>query len=215
MPVTAKQLIDELRQTQLGDIEGITWTSQIMLRALNSALRILTIMRPDVSAVAATIPLVAGTRQFIPVDGLRLLNVIRNIKSDGSTAGQTIRLVQMEELDLIPNWHQIIGRVVVHYCYDPRVPRQFYVYPPVPKGQFIDIVYSKELTEITSDHLNLPLPVDSSYVQPLQELIMFKLFSGDNEQDRQGSTHFQTALSMLGIKAQSEQDDSPASKASI
>lgn len=215
MPVTAKQLIDELRETQLGDIEGITWSTPSLLRALNAALRMLVVMRPDVSSVSATVALIAGTRQNIPADGLRLLKVIRNIKSDGVTAGQTVRLVQMEELDLIPNWHQAIGSVVVHYCYDPRVPREFYVYPPVPAGQFIDIDYSQELTEVTVATLENALPVDVTYIQPLQELMLFKLFSGDSQQDRDGNMHFQAALGMLGIKAKSEQEDSPASKASV
>lgn len=208
---TVDKLLTDLRMTQLNDVDKTTWSDPVLLIALNSALSMLTLMRPDASYKVATVSLVAGTRQYLPADGLRLLNVVRNINSD-SSIGRAISLVAIEDLDLKPNWHLMTGSTVVHYCFDPRMPKQYYIYPAVPAATKLEIEYSRNIPELTEDDLDAPMPVDSVYNQPLQELMLFKLLSGDSSQGNTGQAHMAAAMGLLQVKGSSDQSTDPAVK---
>ena len=109
---TSQDLINELRMTQLNDPDATTWSDTLMIIALNQALKTLVLVRPDATAKIATITLKEGSRQFIPIDGVRLLSVVRNINSD-NTIGIAVRLVQREDMDsMSPDWHVTKGTVV-------------------------------------------------------------------------------------------------------
>lgn len=211
MATTIQQLIDEIRMTQLNDVDGTTWSTPILIKALNAALNTLALMRPDSTYKVATVSMIAGTRQFLPVDGLRLLKIPRNIKSN-DTVGRAIRLVSMKDMDLNPDWHQIEGSVVEHYCFDPRTPKQYYIYPSVPVGTKIEIEYSSAPVILTEADVNAGvfMPVDDVFNQPIQELMLYKLLSGDTEHNATGLQHMQSAIGLLQTKAQSESDSSPA-----
>ena len=64
--------------------------------AINSALQALVSYRPDAASYTTMMLLVAGTRQTLPSDGVRLLKVIRNRGQSGlSDAGRAIRKADM------------------------------------------------------------------------------------------------------------------------
>ena len=135
MTITVRQLFDELRNTQLTDAEAITWPDSVMLMALNSALTMLVLMRPDATAVTTLIDLAAGTRQNIPQDGIRFLKLLRNVQTNDAI-GRAIRFVDMNSLDAIdPNWHNMQATTAIHeYGFDKNLPREFYVYPAAAVG---------------------------------------------------------------------------------
>lgn len=196
--ITCQVLIDGVQSTQLNDAEKITWSETLLISALNQALAILTLVRPDATAKVTTLSCKAGTRQNLPEDGLRLLKVVRNLKEDESI-GRAIRLVNISDLDSIaPNWHTELPKTVAkEYMFDERSPKWFYVYPPVTLGTKIEIEYSAAPEVITD--LEQPLPVDMVYMQPLQEFILYKLLSGEGGQG-QGMQHYNTGMSLLGAK---------------
>lgn len=196
--ITCQVLIDGVQSTQLNDAEKITWSETLLISALNQALAILTLVRPDATAKVTTLSCKAGTRQNLPEDGLRLLKVVRNLKEDESI-GRAIRLVNISDLDSIaPNWHTELPKAVAkEYMFDERSPKWFYVYPPVILGTKIEIEYSAAPEVITD--LEQPLPVDMVYMQPLQEFILYKLLSGEGGQG-QGMQHYNTGMSLLGAK---------------
>ena len=80
--------------------------------AINSALQALVSYRPDAASYTTMMLLVAGTRQTLPSDGVRLLKVIRNRGQSGlSDAGRAIRKADMLVQDaLIPDWHETTGQ---------------------------------------------------------------------------------------------------------
>lgn len=196
--ITCQMLINGVQATQLNDSEKVTWTETLMMSALNQALIMLALVRPDATAKIFTLNCVAGTRQKLPEDGLKLLNVVRNIKADGGI-GRAIRLVNISDLDAInPDWHSEVPKdLAKEYMFDERTPKHFYVYPPVTATTKIEIEYSAQPPEIKD--LSQEFPVDMTYMQVVQEFILYKLLSGEGGQG-QGDKHLQTGLALLGAK---------------
>lgn len=74
-----------------------------------------------------------GTTPAVPILGMQLLELTRNMGADGLTPGKTIRVVPRKTLDAQSrNWHNVAGPVVDQFTHDPRLPRYFYVSPAVP-----------------------------------------------------------------------------------
>lgn len=208
---TVRDFLRELQATQLNDVEGITWDTLTLFLAMNRALNTLVLMRPDASTKVVQMELVAGTRQSIPADGYLLINVVRNIRTDGGD-GRAVSLVSKDDMDLSPNWHQISGKGVEHYIFDSRAPKTFFIYPRVNAGSKVEIEYSAHLPTLTEDNLGDEMPVDSEYEQPLYELMLYKLLSGDSGQAITGQGHLSAAATMLGVKIQGEASSSPSKK---
>lgn len=126
------------------------WPENEIVNWLNDAHLAITKFLPAANSRIDAIKLTAGTRQSIetiaqanckPGDGstpsasilgTQVLDVIRNMGSDGLTPGNSIRLLTdgREVLDSqTPNWHTITGAAVSNYMFDPRMPRYFYISP--------------------------------------------------------------------------------------
>ena len=212
MALTVQDLIRTARMTQLDDPDGTTWPDSAMLHGLNEALRMLALLRPDATSVIHTLVVVAGTRQFIPSDGERLLKVVRNINSDDSI-GRAIRLVNQNDMDsMSPDWHQQVGTRVSEYCFDDRTPKWFYIYPSVAAGSKIEIEYSKTPPALGLEDLDDDIPVSVIFSQPLQELMLYKLLSGDSSRGQASTNHLNTAVQMLGLKTAADVFSSPTQR---
>jgi hypothetical protein len=61
-----------------------------------------------------------------------------------------VRICSREILDAqMPNWHNIAGAAeIVHFMYDPREPKAFWVYPPATIAAKLEINYSATPTDI-------------------------------------------------------------------
>lgn len=195
---TAREIFTNVRMTQLGDSDGITWPMASLIIAFNSASKLLVLMRPDSHTTIKSVNLTQGSRQFIPNDGVRLLNVVRNSDSTGGV-GRAIRLVRRSDLDAMsPDWHLATGPLVHEYCFDPRSPKHFYVYPaPSSTSIWAEIEYSSLPSEITEDTIDSEIGFDPIFDQVLIELMLYKLLSGDNTGGTGGTAHMQAASALL------------------
>lgn len=186
--------------------------------AINSALQALVSYRPDAASYTTMMLLVAGTRQTLPSDGVRLLKVIRNRGQSGlSDAGRAIRKADMLVQDaLIPDWHETTGQTVVdEYFYDSITPKDFYVYPPAPVSPIIgvDISYVRVLPTITAG--TDAFPVDDYFSSAIQEWMLYLLWGGDDKQNQNyadARSHLSTFFQLLQIKASSDGAVNPKSK---
>lgn len=200
--LSSKTLLVGLRQTQLNDPEGVTWTDSVLIVALNEALCMLALVRPDATAKTAVLEVVKGARQSLPNDGLRLLSVICNIDTVTNEQAQVIRLVQKEDMDSANyTWLTAKGTIVREYVYDARNPKQFFIYPNVPIGSKIEIEYSAtpSLVSSMSASDDIDIDIDAIYAQPIQELILYKLLSGDSVNGQSGADHLTIAMELLGL----------------
>jgi len=207
-------VINQVRQT-LNDPNAVVWSNTVLINALNEALQALVSYRPDAASYTAMMLLVAGTRQTLPSDGVRLLKVIRNKGISGlSDAGRAIRKADMLVQDaLLPDWHLTNGQTVIdEYFYDPLQPKEFYVYPPAPVSPQIgiDISYVRVLPTITAT--TDTFPVDDYFAPAIQEWMLYSCWRGDDEQSPNYSAaqaHLQTFFNLLQVKANSDVASSP------
>jgi hypothetical protein len=146
MPIAAKDVIQRgVVTTQ--DTTSIRWPVGEWVRYLNDGQREIMLHRPDAFNKSAVIDCVAGTKQALPADGAKLIDVQRN---STVTSKRAIRICSREILDAqMPNWHNIAGAAeIVHFMYDPREPKAFWVYPPATIAAKLEINYSATPTDI-------------------------------------------------------------------
>ena len=192
----------------LNDPSAATWSdSTHLIPALNDALRALVSVRPDAASTTAVRLLSSGTQQSIPTDGTRLLRVIRNAGEDGlSSTGRAIRRVSLDTLDAsMPTWHGAAGQAEIReYSYDERVPREFWVYPPVAPSPVIGVVltYVKTLAAIATAADTFP--VDDYFAPAVQAFMLYRLWGGDDEASpnyQAAQAQFSAFQTLLGLKA--------------
>lgn len=146
MAITAQSIIRRVVET-LQDVNSVRWPVAELVRYLNDGQREVVVYRPDAMVTNAPVSLVAGTRQSLPANGSKLIEVIRNTGGNK----RVIRMTSRHILDAqSPDWHNLTGVTeILNYTYDPRDPRVFYVYPPAAaSGASVDMVYSAYPTDV-------------------------------------------------------------------
>ena len=152
MTITAQSIIHRATDL-LQDQTSVRWPANELVRWLNDAQRAIVKVRPDAMNTTATMTLVAGSRQDLDNASLtpppaKLIEITRNMAAT-STKG-AVRLVPRQILDAqTPGWHNLSGSVnILHYMFDPRDPKTFYVYPPATTSAQLEVMYSAYPTDI-------------------------------------------------------------------
>ncbi len=207
MTIAAQSIVRRCVET-LQDNTSIRWPINELVRYLNDGQREIVLHRPDAMVTNATASLVAGSRQAIPTNGAKLIEVIRN----SSGARKAIRLVNREILDSqTSGWHNLSGVTeILHFMYDPRDPRVFYVYPPASVGAAVDLVYAAYPTDIsepadgslyTAVAGNLSVP--DIYGNVVQDYILYRAYTKDSEyagNAARAQAHYAAFANALGIE---------------
>lgn len=142
---------------------------QDMVDAANDAQTAIAKFLPSACSRVDTVRLVPGTKQSIqaipmafckpgdgttplaPVIGSQVLDVSRNMGSDGLTPGVAIRIIPGKVQDAQDrNWHTSAGTVVKAFIYDPATPRYFWVSPGAHATTpvWVDISYTAQPLKI-------------------------------------------------------------------
>jgi len=152
MTISAASIIHRATDL-LQDQTSVRWPANELVRWLNDAQRAIVKVRPDSMNTTATMTLVAGSRQDLDNASLtpppaKLIEITRNMAAT-STKG-AVRLVPRQILDAqTPGWHNLSGSVnILHYVFDPRDPKTFYVYPPATTSAQLEVMYSAYPTDI-------------------------------------------------------------------
>ena len=223
MTVTVQSVIDRA-QTVLQDTTGVRWpvVAELVLW-INDAQREVALLKPDASAVNATVTLATGTKQAIPSTGNRLLGVVRNMSAaSGGTGKRAVRLVDRAVLDSqTPDWHDptVAGSaahttVVKHFIYDETNPRNFYVYPGVAGNAYLEILYSSNpATVAQSGNLSIP----DIFANAIMNYVLYMAYMKDAEfagNAQRASSHFQLFTTSVTGKAQIDAISNPNADAS-
>ena len=209
MPISAQSIIRRCVET-LQDTTSIRWPVPELVRYLNDGQREVVMYRPDSMVTNQTVTCVAGSRQSLPANGAKLIEVVRNARVAGNR--RAVRMVNREILDAqTPGWHALTGADdVLHFMYDPRDPRVFYVYPPATANTQLDIVYAAyppDITEPADGSLytavagNISLP--DIYGNVLQDYILYRAYSKDSDYAGNGNraqAHYAAFANALGIE---------------
>lgn len=208
----ASDIIDRARiLLQDTDQTTIRWADSELLKWINDGQRAIVVVRPDALASNTTVNLTTGTKQAIPADGIRLMDVVRNILANND-AGRVVRYVDREVLDSHdPDWHKSTASVTVkQFVHDNRDPKNFYVYPPAAAGAKLEIVYSKNPTDATTVGSTLSLP--DIYQEPLLNYVLFRAYGKDSEFSANAALsdkYLNIFQAMLGIKSRKDSAYSP------
>ncbi len=202
MPLTASDVLTRASDI-IQDQTNVRWPQDELLRYLNDARREIAIARPDLYANTSTVTLVVGTKQTLPTDGVRLIDVIRNMP--GGAAGAAIRIVEREILDAQrPSWHTETGTTSLkHFMYDERNPRTYYVYPPSTASHQIEITYGQTPTDILLANISsTQLTQEDIYTGAIVDYVCYRAFSKDSEyagNSQRAMAHYQQFMNALGL----------------
>ena len=206
MAILAQSIIRRVVET-LQDSTSIRWPINELVRYLNDAQREIVLYRPDSMVTNASVTLAAGSKQAIPATGSKLIEVIRNTGTK-----RAMRITNREILDAqTPGWHNLTGVTeLLHYMYDPRDPKVFYVYPPATTAASVDLVYSALPTDITEPAdgvlytaVSGNVSVPDIYGNTLQDYILYRAYSKDSEyagNAARAQAHYGAFANALGIE---------------
>jgi len=128
--------------------------------------------------------------------------------------GSRIRRVSARlQTALSTDWEdETPATVVEEYMYDPRVPREFYVYPPNTGAGVVRAVYVvlptplETLTELSSNlsaWQDQEIPVEDVYAEALAHFILHRAYSKEAEwalDPARAKQHFELYLEAIGTK---------------
>lgn len=194
---------------------GVRWPRVELQRWLNEAYLSILLARPDANAVTGTFVCAEGTRQNLTTvfsDALRTLDVVRNT---GATSNKrVIRMVNRTILDdQRPSWHtETPTENIQHWMFDPRQPKEFFVYPPAAANAELEVVYTApvgahNLTEaqLAPDSATVTtILLDDVYAGPLVDWVLYRAYSKDTEYSENATRatgHLQAFTGTLGAKS--------------
>jgi hypothetical protein len=202
--IDAKDVLDRVAVI-LNDTGNVRWTSAELIDWLNDAHRELVLVRPDANVKNISVQLVAGVKQTLPTDGVKLVDVSRNMGSNGTTAGLAIRIVFKHLMDSQqPNWYTATAKTVVeHYMYDLRDPKTFYVYPAQPSSpHYVEVIYSAYPTTIANVNVGTKISVDDVFANVLMDFVLYRAFCKDADAGNAtlAQKHYDSFIKTLSLK---------------
>lgn len=188
---------------------GTRWTNEELLGWLNESYQAIVAIKPDASSVNKVVDCVLGSRQEIPADGHRLLDVVRNTAAGSN--GYSVMKTSRNALDATRRgWHGETPSVTVEqYVFDDHDPRRFYVYPPATATAKLEIIYSA----VPQPHANAQATAAStevirlgdSFAPAIVDYILARAYSKDAEHAanlHRAQMHSGSFVNMLGAEAQ-------------
>lgn len=212
MTISAQSIVRRATDI-LQDQTSVRWPANELVRWLNDGQRAIVKARPDSMNTTSTMTLIAGTRQNLSSmtpPASKLIEITRNMAA-GSAKG-AVRLVPREILDAqTPGWHALPGTVdILHYMFDPRDPKTFYVYPPATTSAQLEVMYSAypvDVTEpadgVTYTGVTGNLSVPDIYADDVLNLILYRAYSKDSEfagNDQKAAAYLGMVTNSLGAE---------------
>jgi hypothetical protein len=189
------------------------YTGDELLGWFNDGQREVVTYKPDAYVVTNPLKLAEGTLQEIPGTAVSLIEVVRNMGSDGETPGDHIRLIDKRFLNAQrPSWASDSPSATVRfYMYDDRVPRRFEVYPPQPAANqgYVLVSCAETPPDLGKDAEDTTMLVDDIYANAIVHYIVAKAVSGEPEHTSLAAAHMSMFLQAMGVKEEVEVRDDP------
>ncbi len=208
---------------------NIRWPRTELQNWMNESYLAITLARPDANAKTGSFTCATGTRQVLSSEfpsSLRLLDVTRNLATNSGY--KVIRLVARSVLDdQRPAWHAETGTTAIqHFTFDPRQPKEFFVYPPATTAAEIEVVYtdSPGATTLTESQLDpagsdpTVILLDDIYMSPMIDWILYRAYSKDAEygaNEQRAQAAYGAFNAALATKNQVDSAVSPSNMSSV
>ncbi len=198
---------------------NVRWPRVELQKWLNEAYLSIVLLRPDANAKCATFTCAAGTKQAVTASSggfpsaLGLLDITRNVLSTSDK--KVVRVVARSVLDdQRPSWHtETQTNNIQHYTYDPRNPKEFYVYPPALATAQLEVIYtdspgthslSASALDPTGSNTEV-IKLDDIYLSPITDWILYRAYSKDSEHgsnEARAMASYQAFANAIGTKTQ-------------
>jgi hypothetical protein len=203
--------------TLLKDATNVRWSALELQGWLNDAYREIVNFRPDSNAQTAVYNCVAGPRQNITgtfAEATQLLEVIRNVAAGSDQSA--VKLITRQSLDdMNRSWYALEGALSIErFSYDPRVNKEFLVFPPAAVGAQLEVMYASIPAEHTLTEQQLTNPattevirISDSYANALIDYVMYRAFSKDAEfveNTNRAVAYYAAFQNGIGVKGQSQ-----------
>lgn len=209
-------------QTILQDTTSVRWPVLELQNWLNDAYREIVNMRPDVNTQTGTYTCTTGTRQVLTSgfpNATRLVEVTRNVAPTSDK--RAVRIVDRRMLDdQRRGWHAEAGTVnIEHYMFDPRLPKEFLVYPPALTTAQLEVVYASvpaghalSEAQLVNPATTETIRIDDCYANVMLDYMLYRAYTKDAEyaaNAQRAMGHYQAMQASLGVKTQSDTASQP------
>jgi hypothetical protein len=196
--VTLGEVITETRRILQDLNQPLRFSDALLLGFANQALKRMAVLRPDLFAVIADLPTVAGqVLQAAPADSLRIMEVFQ--VKDGAGVTEVSRKAMDETY---PSWINDPAGPTVNWMRHVRNSNRFFIYPKAPVGQELIIEYSQCPKDYTISETVDILP--PAYFPVLVDGTVFLAESVDNEHVNSNRAQLfqQSFTQALGVSVQ-------------
>jgi len=218
--------------------ENVRWPRLELQNWINEAYLQIVLLRPDSNAASGGFTCAVGTKQTLTEGGstdfdsaLRLLDVVRNLEatSDKKVIRHIVRSVLDDQR---PSWHAEEGTLnIQNFTFDPRRPKEFYVFPPALATTEIEVVYADApkahvRTEAELDPTDLAnqsvtvtsdpeafIKLDDIYLSSIIDWVLYRSYSKDAEyaaNAERAMAHNQAFFNGIGAKTQTDVGTAPS-----
>lgn len=222
--VKVVDIVDRAR-TILQDTTNTRWPLLELQYWLNDSYREIVNLRPDANTQTGSFTCAAGTRQVLTdafPTATRLIDVVRNIAVTSDRSA--IRAVERRVLDdQRRTWHaQTQTANIEHFMFDPRLPKEFMVYPPASTQAQLEVVYASVPAEhtLTEQELDNPataevIRLDDNYANSMLDYILYRAYTKDAEYTANNSRavqHYEAFLAGINAKTSTDGAVTPATR---
>ena len=174
MATTVRSILNRAASL-LNDEEHVRWEESELLEWLNDGQRAVAKgPSTDAYVLRSNITAVAGTVQALPTDGIRLVEVVKDVSS-----GRAIHQTDYALVDaLSATWRAQAAGTAENYFYDERNPQEFEVYPPQAGGEFIEVVYNAQPGDA---NITGTIVISDMYADSLIDYVVYRGLSKDTE----------------------------------
>ena len=201
----ASEVITNVRHL-INDDTGTRWPSAELLDWITAGLRAVANFKPQAVTTAQVVALTANSvRQPVPTGSFLLVDVVRNMGSDGITPGAPVRRVDHQAAKAFETtWFSATGETAItDYAYNADEDHDhFYVYPRTHASTpvYVEVLAAVTPVDVTDPGDTLPLKED--YLNVLTDYVAYRALSKDSEfaDNRRALVFIESVAGVLGTK---------------
>lgn len=184
--VTVAHLIDMALETLQDDpTTPVHWTKQNLVNWYNLGARETVVFAPEANMVFESMKLAVGSKQSAPANRLAILDVIRNMGTDGLTPGAGVSRTSLVLMTAYARaWSSEVAAAVVRN-WAPESLTTFYVSPPSDGTGYVEIkasaVPAVVVYDVGGEWEAALVGVAEKYVNAVLNWILYRAYQKDSD----------------------------------
>lgn len=177
-------------------------TDAILVPYFNAAIRKIVLLAPLSHTVTDAFQLGAGVKQSAPAGTVAMIDVHRNMGTNGTTPGQPITRVNKSDLDLFdPTWTQAQAQQDVdHWAYNPDQDKKtFYVTPPQPSASRNYVEATRATFPSLLTAIGDTLPLADEYSEAIKNFVLAEAWGAETEEGSAAKANDYRKAGMLAL----------------